>query len=477
MNFRPQPNNFTLLFKCLMLSLVVLYAASCNKHEAFTAVNSGFSPGNNTSTALIRDPSVKPNIILILADDIGYEIPTYTGGQSYSTPNIDFLASGGTQFTQAHAAPICSPSRFMLMTGKYNFRNYFHWGVMGTDQRTLANLAKSSGYATCASGKWQFDGGDQSIHAFGFDSYSVNEAFNSSSGNEATNDFYKDPTVYQNGAYLPSSKTKGKYGPDIYRDYVFNFIDSNKDKPFFVYWAMNLCHKPFSPTPDDPAYATWVKGQKPKAGDSIYLPSMVKYMDKQVGQLIAKLQQMQLDKNTIILFAGDNGTPQDIHSRWNGQVIEGGKSLPIERGHHVPLLAYMPGTISSGKKDTSLIDFTDFITTFADIFKTTVPAAYGTIDGVSFYPQLAGQNNSNDRDWVFCHYLIHPEYADGTAPKRWIQNDTYKEYDTIDGFFKTTKFYNIRIDPEEKKPIPASKRTPTEKAIYSSFKKTLATLH
>src|SRR4029077_21044933 len=87
----------------------------------------------------------KPNIIVILADDIGYEIPTYTGGQSYSTPNLDFMAANGTRFTQAHSAPLCSPSRFMLLTGKYNFRNYTTWGKMDISQRTFANIAKSNG--------------------------------------------------------------------------------------------------------------------------------------------------------------------------------------------------------------------------------------------------------------------------------------------------------------------------------------------
>jgi arylsulfatase A len=477
MNYRPPLPLPNFLLTLMLFALFAFYSIGCSKTGELTEVNSVSSPKGSTANAVTREPGVKPNIIFILADDIGYEIPTYTGGQSHSTPNLDFLAASGTQFTQAHASPLCSPSRFMLMTGKYNFRNYFRWGVLGSDQRTLANLAKRAGYITCVSGKWQFDGGDQSIRTAGFDKYSVNEAFNSSSGNEASNDFYKDPTVYQNGQYLPKSKTKGKYGPDVHRDYVFNFIDSNKDKPFFVYWSMNLAHKPFSPTPDDATYATWVAGQKPKAADTIYHPSMVKYMDKQIGQLITKLQQMQLDKNTLIIFAGDNGTPEDIHSLWNGQVIEGGKFLPIERGHHVPLLAYMPGLVPGGRKDTSLIDFTDVMKTFADIFKTTIPAGYGKTDGVSFYPQLMGQSNANSRSWVFNHYLVHPEDNDGTAPKRWIQNDTYKEYDTIIDFFKTTKFYNIRIDPEEKKPIPASKRTAEEKAIYNSFKKTMQTLH
>src|SRR5690349_12505837 len=141
-------------FNCYTLSIVFIlssigfYNISCNKGDK----NSG-----GTGTGIFANGSTaKPNIIFILADDVGYEVPTYSGGQSYSTPNLDFMAAGGTQFTECHASPLCSPSRFMLMTGKYNFRNYTHWGVMNFNQQTLANLAKAAGYSTCISGKWQF---------------------------------------------------------------------------------------------------------------------------------------------------------------------------------------------------------------------------------------------------------------------------------------------------------------------------------
>ena len=110
---------------------------------------------------------------MIVSDDIGYEIPTADGGRSYSTPNIDKIAKGGIRFTQVRAAPLCSPSRFMLFTGKYNFRNYGIWGIMDTTQRTIGNMLQDAGYTTCYAGKWQLDGGDNSIRKFGFDKYSV----------------------------------------------------------------------------------------------------------------------------------------------------------------------------------------------------------------------------------------------------------------------------------------------------------------
>ncbi len=464
--------NFTFLKSSLAFIFCVCLATACTKQKDLKPVTDNYSISNSEEQVV-----TKPNVILILADDVGYEIPTYGGGQSYNTPNIDLLAANGTQFSQAHAAPLCSPSRTMLLTGKYNFRNYFAWGSLGLDQRTFANQAKLAGYKTLAAGKWQFGGGDQSIRTFGFDDYCVNEAFANEGSEEGVNDFYKSPTVYQNGNYLPASETEGKYGPDINRDYVFNFIDSNKDQPFCIYWAMNLCHKPFSPTPDDAAYATWSSSHKSKPGDSIYFPSMVKYMDKHVGQLIAKLQAMNLDRKTLVIFIGDNGTPGGIHSKWNGQIIEGGKSKAIERGTHVPMVAFMPGNVQAGKLDTSLIDLTDFLPSFSDIFKTAIPASYGTIDGVSFYQQLMGLNNSNDRDWIFCHYLAHPDNPGNQPLQRWMQNTIYKEYDTTTNLLKSGKFYNIVIDPEERKPIPSNKQTTAEKNIYNTFKRNMHALH
>ena len=122
--------------------------------------------------------SNKTNIIFILADDVGFEVPACNGGQSYSTPNINSMAAEGIRFTQCFASPLCSPSRFMFLTGKYNFRNYGAWGVMDPNtNRTIANMLHDAGYKTLVAGKWQLDGGDASIHALGFDDYVVYEPF------------------------------------------------------------------------------------------------------------------------------------------------------------------------------------------------------------------------------------------------------------------------------------------------------------
>src|SRR5205809_5750413 len=122
----------------ILLCPLIFILFSCRKQFSEQAFS---SKSNN------RFLSSKPNIIIILGDDVGYEVPAYTGGQSYSTPNIDYMAAHGLQFTHCNGAPMCSPSRFMLLTGKYNFRNYFDnsWGDLGLDQRTIANMMRNAG--------------------------------------------------------------------------------------------------------------------------------------------------------------------------------------------------------------------------------------------------------------------------------------------------------------------------------------------
>jgi arylsulfatase A len=419
------------------------------------------------------------NVILILADDVGYEIPTFCGGQSYQTPNLDFMAANGTQFTNCYSSALCSPSRFMLLTGKYNFRNYTTWGIMDQSQRTFANIFKLAGYATCASGKWQFDGGDNSIKLFGFDKYMVNNAYNLNSGGaeETANKFYKNPEIYENGNYLPDSETNGKFGQDMFRDYVFDFIDSNANKnPFFVYWALDLCHAPFSPMPDDPAFAAWNPKGPRSLDDTLYFPSMVKYMDKLIGQLIDKVNAAGIADSTIILFTADNGTANIIHSEANNIIVPGGKSSPLNLGTHMPFVAYCPGLVPPGKKDSSLISFVDFMATFADIAKIPIPASYGITDGVSFAPQLIGKQYIL-RDWVFNHYPGAGKFeGDLTHLRRWMQNSVYKQYDTTDNP-KGGKFYNLATDPFEQHPLTTSELTPDEKKLSKTFLKTMSELH
>lgn len=407
----------------------------------------------------VRD-FTNPNIIIVLGDDVGYEIPNYTGGESYETPNIDRLANSGMQFTRCVGTPLCTPSRFELLTGKYNLRNYFvdSWGSMGRDQNTIANLLRSKGYATYAAGKWQLDGGDTSLKMLGFDEYSITNPYKiaGSVGEEDGLNLYKNPKIYTNGNYLATELTLGKYGEDIMRDSVFSFIERNKENPFFVYWAPNLCHKPFQPTPDHPDFASYDPSIGQQDGDTIYYPSMVKYYDQELGALYDKVNSLGIANNTLILYIiGDNGTESDINSLYNGQIVPGGKGKTVYAGIHVPVIAVWAGKIDAGSVSNNIIDFTDFLPTIANLCNIKIPSSYGIIDGVNFAGQLL-KTNYSPRQAAYCYYDVNRLGDDGKPPVLWALDTSYKLYDERRGF------YNFINDPFENDKIRNEEATPQD---------------
>ena len=455
---------------CVFFTVTILLSG-CRKMD-YNIAKPGQQKTNTISNRSIASPQ-RPNIIVILADDIGFEIPTYSGGQSYSTPNLDAMAQGGMQFSQCNASPLCSPSRFMLLTGKYNFRNYTQWGVMDTTQRTIANMMRNAGYATGISGKWQLAGGAASVNALGFDKYMVYDAFDGADvlgESESSGRQYKDPQVYVKGANLADSIIKGKYGEDFFRQYLFDFIDSNINKPFFALWTPNLGHTYYAPTPDDPQFASWNSKAKPLPGDTVYFKPMVKYLDKEIGMLMAKLNAAGIAQNTLILFTGDNGTENQIYSRYNNSTVKGGKGNTTIYGTRVPMLAYWPGTIAPGTKNDSLIDFTDFLPSIADITNTPHPTDFGVLDGVSFAPYIKNTGITvTPRSSVYCWYF--PKHLRTDFKRVYANNKTYKLYEDGYGFF------NIKKDTKEKLPIQDSQLTQEEVTIKANLQQVLNSYH
>ena len=441
---------FTLISSAFYLCVLIL--SSCKKDTGGDP-----NPGGK-----------KPNIVLILADDIGYEIPNYTGGQSYSTPSIDALAASGIQFSHCNVCPNCSPTRVELLTGKYGFRNYSGWGSLDPAQKTIANMLHDAGYKTCVAGKWQLGGGDASIHGFGFDQYRVFEPFDVPDENEINMHRYKNPSLYENGDYLPESYTNGKYADDLFTDYIFDFIDSILSSPFFVYFSLSLCHKPFSPTPDDAEFAAW--DPLSSKSDATFYPSMVKYMDKKVKQVVDKINTAGLSNNTVIIFLGDNGTPQELTSLYKGENIEGCKNTSTTYGTNVPLIVSCPGTVPAQQLSGGLIDATDFLPTLAEAAGIKKPANYGTLDGISFYPLWFGEKKRL-RDWIYCYW--QPENETNTSFRVWTQDENYKLYDSTNNH----SFFDINTDPLELDRIPGSELTDAEKARKKTFDSVLKAMH
>ncbi len=379
--------------------------------------------------------SRKPNIVLIMADDLGYECLGCNGGTSYKTPVLDALAESGTRFTNAYCTPLCSPTRMLIMTGRYGFRSYKGWGILDPKEKTFGHVMTSAGYATCVSGKWQFAKFDKPGMAdhckrSGFDEHCVWTWVYKGKAPAR----YWDPFIWQNGELLAG--TQGKYGPDIHCDFVIDFIERNKDRPFFAYYPMNLVHAPF-PAPPGVKGAGGKKKTRQKGG---YYPQMVAYMDKMVGRVVAALDRLKLREKTLIIFTGDNGTPRGIKSKMGDLVIPGGKGTMGDTGTHMPFVTNWPSAVPAGKVRDDLIDFSDIMPTLAALGRADLPKGV-TIDGRSFAPQLRGKTGK-PREWVYIHH------GDNRAKPnmRAVRDKRWKLY--ADG-----KLYDMKKDPFEKKPL------------------------
>lgn len=395
----------------------------------------------------------RPNILFILADDMGKEcLGCY--GSTYSTPNLDNLAEQGVRFNYATSQPLSTPSRVELLTGRYNYKNYSKFGFLNQDQHTFAQLAQKAGYKTMIAGKWQLGTNDKLPAHFGFDNYCLYHLM--FKGNK-----YAKP-LFEVDGQMHSNCTEADYGPDYFCNYVINFIEKNKNHHFLAYYAMTLVHDPFQATPESDDWDI-----NPKLRFNVndkYFPDMVNYTDKNVGRLLKKLKELGLDKNTIVIFVGDNGTARYIFTPMkNGTKVQGGKALPLETGTAVPMIAYWGKYAKDYKKHTTvdMIDFTDFMPTFAEAMKIDIPKAWDT-DGTSFFPVLKGEKNPNARDYVFVHYCPNhvPQAGVEKYSARYFKDRQYKLYS--DG-----QFFDFVNDPEELRPF--SPKSGKAKKVYDKF--------
>lgn len=458
--------------------LMLTVGAGCKKD--FTSVVA-------KPTEVVPHPD-QPNIILIIGDDVGYDIPTFFGGRSYSTPNLDYMAANGMTFTQFHNQPDGFPSRLQILTGKYNYRNFIRWGYIPVEDKVVGNMMQDIGYSTCYVGKWQNDGGDESIKAHGFQNYLVYLPF---SDNQRVSR-YKTPHIYQDGAFLPKSQVKNKYSEDLFQDYLFNFIDSNINKPFFAIYANNLIAGPYVPTPDDPQYVDWKTKDENKYDDPAkYNPSMVAYMDKKIGEVVNKIKAAGLADNTLIMFCGDNATWTGVTSVYHDPLtgrdttIRGTKTTTNWRGITNPVIAYWPGKIAPGSVNDNLIDYTDFIPTFAEVAKTGIPEYLQPSDGVSFYHNLIGATGTN-KDYIKVYWnngLVPEGETDSVPPEIFVFDYNYKLYDDSSHIDvplskRYNRFFDLRTNREEyiNDTLRLSELTPEQVAKREEFIEILKTM-
>ncbi|MCK4990995.1 MAG: sulfatase-like hydrolase/transferase, partial [Bacteroidales bacterium] len=381
----------------------------------------------------------RPNIILIMADDLGYECLGANGGTSYNTPELDRLAKSGIRFEHCYAQPLCTPTRLKLMTGIYNVRNYVKFGVLDRNQTTFAHILKNAGYATCIAGKWQLGSQPDSPGHFGFDESCLWQHTRGRTDGQEHDTRYPNPRLEINGE--PVDYTQGEYAPDVTSDFICDFIERHKKQPFFAYYPMILTHCPFHPTPGSADWDSSDRGSTSYKGDTIYFGGMVSYTDRIVSKLTAKLDELGLTENTLIVFTGDNGTDVPVVSVMDGRKVAGRKGQMTDAGTRVPLIVNWKGVIPEGQVCSDLVDFTDFLPTICETAGITLPEDLN-IDGRSFFPQLIGRTG-NPRDWIYIWYSRAGKDSDA---KVFARNQRYKLY-------RSGNFYDISSDVLEKAPL------------------------
>ena len=360
----------------------------------------------------ITNHASRPNIIVFMADDMGFQDTGFTGSPDIKTPNLDRLAAEGVVFEQGYANhPFCGPSRAAFITGRYQQRFGFETNpaydpantVLGLDlsEITIANRLKKAGYKTAAFGKWHLGAAD----AF----HPLNRGFDYFYGFlGGGHDYFRiDLTQPVKEGYLQGLvRNKQPAGFEGYlttalsRDAV-KFIDSNKDKPFFIYLAYNCPHAPQEAPAEDIARYANIKDKKRRT-----YCAMVDVMDRGIGEVIQALEKNGIRDNTLVFFTADNGGPQSKPGKpggWNGSSnapFRGGKGNMYDGGVHVPFIANWPAGLPAGKR------FHDPVISL-DIGRTAVelaggdPNAVKPMEGVNLIPFVSGQRKGAPHDLLF----------------------------------------------------------------------------
>lgn len=346
-----------------------------------------------------------PNIVYIMADELGYYELSCVGNPNIKTPNLDRMAAEGMRFTQALAgSSVCAPTRCTLMTGKHGGHTSVRVNGGGTplraDEVTIATILKQRGYATGGFGKWGCGGrGSTGVpEKHGFDVFlGYYDQVHAHS--------YYPPYIVRNSKEVPLAGNEGGEVGKTYSHYVIvdaakQFIRDHKDEPFFCYMPITPPHGIFNIPDDDPAWATYK--DKPWSEQARRYAAMVSMVDRQVGEVVALLQELQLEDNTLVIFCGDNGgndyfTDPDHRRGIHGANVNpltndefrGRKGTLYEGGLRIPMIARWPGKIAAGQVSDLLWYFPDVMPTVAEIAGATTPQ---DIDGMSIVPELFGED-------------------------------------------------------------------------------------
>jgi arylsulfatase A-like enzyme len=396
----------------------------------------------------------RPNLLVILADNLGKDWFGCYGADTGCTPNIDRLAAMGVRFRHHYVTPLCSTTHVQFLTGRYGFSTGWHthhdaafYGGGGLDwkrERTWARVLRDAGYATCIAGKWQLnDLYDQhdALKQHGFDEHLVwtgalvgeglaEQRWKASiapGGKREIESRYWDPVIFKNGGHAVLT---GKFGPDVYADYLVDFMARNREQPFVAFYACPFVHIPTVTTPLSP---------DANAPEREQFAGMVRYMDAQVGRLEKELERLGLRENTILIFMTDNGTPSKMNAAAGGQAVKGGLGTMSENGLDVPLIVNCPARVPPGRVSEVLTDCSDIFPTLLELAGAPVPKGL-KIDGQSFAPEVLGKREGwRPRAWIFAQY----------AGARAVRDQRFKLY-------ATGNLFDVEADPLEKNDLAAS---------------------
>lgn len=400
----------------------------------------------------------RPNIVFILADDLGPgEIGAY-GGTIAKTPNLDKMAAEGTRFERYYSAsPICSPSRCGLLTGNFPAR----WRInsylqaragnkacemadfLDTAAPSLPRILKSSGYATAHFGKWHLGGGRDVVNPPKFAAYGYDEHASTWESPEP----HPDLTA-GNWVWSKMDKVKRWDRTAFFLDKTIDFLGRNKEKPCFVNVWLDDPHSPWVPSDES---------IDNKTGSQANLKKVMEATDKQIGRFLDGLRKTGLDKNTLVLFASDNGPlPTFQGKRTNG--LKGAKLSLYEGGIRLPFIAWWPGKIPAGQVDTqTVIAAVDMLPSFCAIAGATVPSGLPLgQDGIDRSGALMGKPDPNRSKPILWEYgrntnsFDYPKkYGSDSSPWLAILDGPWKLLCMPDG--SDTQLYQIIDDPKETK--------------------------
>lgn len=475
------------LGQLFLLIIVVSYFVSCQKQE--------------------RAKGKKPNIIYILADDLGSgELGVY-GQEKIKTPNIDALAAEGMLFKQHYSgAPVCAPSRYMLLTGKHaghaRIRGNDEWDSRGPvwdyekaindpnleGQRpilnstvTLGEILQNAGYKTAIVGKWGLGGPltDGIPNKNGFDFFygyncqrQAHQLYPKYLWRNEKKDWLKNEIVapgrdnkLEEGADsmdIASYKKwdQNEYAPAKMQDEVLKFITENKNEPFFMYYATPLPHLALQvPQKYVDKYVKILGDEKPYTGGKGYFPNryphaayagMISYLDDQVGEIVAKLKELDIYENTLIIFTSDNG-PTYKEGGVDAEFFNSANPFPnnygrtkeftYEGGIRVPMIASWPNKIKSGGTTSHISAFWDVLPTFSELVNAKAPQ---DIDGISFLPTLIGNEEQEQHEFLYWEFPANQgQQAVRMGDWKGIRKNIFK------GNLKL-ELYNLKDDPTEK---------------------------